>query len=128
MPYLLDTSVAIELRDNNDLVRSRVGALDEVPSLSIMTRIELEGGVWRDPTIGIDRERRLDTLLDAFKILPFDEDEAAAYREIIKAVGFSRRKIVDRMIASQALVVGAILVTLNPDDFKDIPGLQVLAW
>ncbi|MEI7932331.1 MAG: PIN domain-containing protein [Alphaproteobacteria bacterium] len=125
---MLDTSVAIELRDNNDLVRSRVGALDEVPSLSIMTRIELEGGVWRDPTIGIDRERRLDTLLDAFKILPFDEDEAAAYREIIKAVGFSRRKIVDRMIASQALVVGAILVTLNPDDFKDIPGLQVLAW
>jgi predicted nucleic acid-binding protein len=32
------------------------------------------------------------------------------------------------MIAAQALVHRATLVTLNGDDFRDIPELQVEAW
>ena len=33
----------------------------------------------------------------------------------------SRRKLLDRMIAAQALVHRATLVTFNPDDFSDVP-------
>jgi tRNA(fMet)-specific endonuclease VapC len=42
--------------------------------------------------------------------------------------GYSRRKVLDRMIAAQALVDEATLVTRNGDDFRDIPGLTLLEW
>jgi len=34
----------------------------------------------------------------------------------------------DRMIAAQALVHRASLVTMNADDYADVPGLSLLAW
>jgi predicted nucleic acid-binding protein len=34
----------------------------------------------------------------------------------------------DRMIAAQALMHRATLVTFNPDDFSDVPGLSSLRW
>ena len=40
----------------------------------------------------------------------------------------ARRKLLDRVIAAQAIVHRATVVTMNPDDFADIPGLDVLAW
>jgi predicted nucleic acid-binding protein len=40
----------------------------------------------------------------------------------------SRRKLLDRMIAAQALVHRATLVTLNASDFRDVPGLELLSW
>ena len=32
------------------------------------------------------------------------------------------------MIAAQALVHRATLVTANPADFRNVPGLELLAW
>jgi tRNA(fMet)-specific endonuclease VapC len=32
------------------------------------------------------------------------------------------------MIAAQALAHRATLVTMNPDDFKDVPTLEILPW
>ena len=37
-------------------------------------------------------------------------------------------EVADRMIAAQALVHRATLVTFNPDDFSDVPGLSALVW
>ena len=125
---MLDTSVAIGVRDDDLTVRSKVSALDAEIVLSIITRVELEGGAWKDPPQAPLRELRLDALLRTFDVLPFEDDDAQAYRRIVQAAGYSRRKILDRMIAAQALVAGATLVTLNPDDFKDVPGLKMLAW
>ncbi len=34
----------------------------------------------------------------------------------------------DRMIAAHALAAGAILVTANEADFRDIPGLELINW
>jgi tRNA(fMet)-specific endonuclease VapC len=61
-------------------------------------------------------------------VLDFGAAEADAYRAIVEAVGFSRRKLLDRMIAAQALVHHATLVTQNPSDFQDIPGLDLEVW
>src|SRR6185437_8067718 len=41
LSFLLDTDVAIHLRDMNDAFLARLGALDEVPALSVITLVEL---------------------------------------------------------------------------------------
>jgi predicted nucleic acid-binding protein len=128
LAVLLDTNVAIHLRDGETAVTRRVLALSEPLLLSVVTRVELEGGVYRDPAEVAIRRPRLDAMLAAFPVLAFDEDCASAYRRIVEAAGYSRRKLLDRMIAAQALVHHATLATLNLSDFKDIPGLKLLDW
>lgn len=128
MIFLLDTNVAIHLRDGDPDIARRVSELDGAILLSMVTRVELEGGVYRDPSqIGV-RRVRLDAVLEALPALAFDDAAANAYRTIVEAAGYSRRKLLDRMIAAQALVHRATLVTMNPDDFRDVPGLTILAW
>lgn len=94
-----------------------------------MTRVELEGGVGRsEPEKGALRRARIDVMLQIFPTLEFSVAAADKYATIIAAAGYSRRKVIDRMIAAQALLQDATLVTMNGDDFKDVPGLKLLAW
>jgi tRNA(fMet)-specific endonuclease VapC len=128
MAHLLDTNVAIHLRDGDAAVTERVAGLDGAVLMSVITRVELEGGVHRDPAHAAIRRARLDTMLAAIPTLAFDDAAADAYGRIVAHAGYSRRKLLDRMIAAQALVHRAALVTLNADDFTDVPGLHVTAW
>lgn len=128
MSYLLDTNVAIHLRDGEPEILAKVVALNGATLLSIISRVELEGGVYRDPGQAHLRRQRLDTILAFLPVLAFDDAAADAYRLIVEAAGYSRRKLLDRMIAAQALVHRATLVTMNAADFQDVPGLDVLAW
>lgn len=128
MTWLLDTSVAIAVRDADARYRSRIDGLGADVSISVISRVELEGGVHREPENVSARRARLDLFLSNVDVWAFDDLSAEAYRAILEACGFSRRKILDRMIAAQAIVYGATLVTLNPADFADIPGLKLLAW
>ena len=128
MPFLLDTNVAIHLRDRVDWVMDRVEALGNEILISVVTRVELEGGVHAQPLHSAVRRERLDAMLASLPTAPFDDAAADAYRSIVEAPGFSRRKVLDRMIAAQALVLRATLVTLNGEDFRDVPGLALLAW
>lgn len=128
MAWLLDTNVAIHLRDGDVVVTDRIASLDGVVLMSIVTRVELEGGVYREPIHAAARRVRLDTMLAAIPTLAFDELAADAYGSIVAHAGYSRRRLLDRMIAAQALVHRATLVTLNGDDFRDIPGLQLVSW
>ena len=86
----MDTNVAIHLRDGDDRITRNVAALDDAILFSIVTRVELEGCIYRE--------------------------------------GYSRRKLPDRMIAAQAIVQRATLVTMNAGDFTDILGLNLLKW
>jgi tRNA(fMet)-specific endonuclease VapC len=126
--FLLDTSVAVEVRDQNSAILSKISELDGTLAISAVTRVELEGGVYRLPEYTQLRRSRLDILYTIFTVLPFGNMEAAEYGAIVKLLSFSRRKILDRMIAAQALVAGATLVTLNPEDFAEIERLEVLPW
>jgi tRNA(fMet)-specific endonuclease VapC len=62
------------------------------------------------------------------RIAALDDAAADAYGSIVAHSGYSRPKLIDRMIAAQALVHRATLVTFNADDFRDIPGLQLESW
>ncbi|MEJ7813203.1 MAG: type II toxin-antitoxin system VapC family toxin [Gemmatimonadaceae bacterium] len=128
MAFLLDTNVAIHLRDGDVVVTTRVAALDGAVVMSIVTHVELEGGVHREPAHTAVRRARLDTMLAAIPTLAFDDAAAEAYGAIVARAGYSRRRLLDRMIAAQAIVHRATLVTRNAGDFADVAGLQVLAW
>ena len=128
MAYLLDTNVAIHLRDGDETVTSQVAALEGAILLSVISRVELEEGVYRNPAQAGIRRPRLDAMLAALPVLAFDDTAADAYRQIVEAVGYSRRQLLDRMIAAQALVHRATLVSLNASDFRDVPGLELLSW
>ncbi len=123
---MLDTSVAIHLRDGDQTVRDRVFALDEAPVLSIISRIELEGGLHGSE--GQARRERLDAILTVIEVVAFGDTEALAYGEMLTVTGFSRRRVIDRMIAAQAIAADATLVTLNGADFRDIPDLKLIEW
>jgi tRNA(fMet)-specific endonuclease VapC len=128
LAYLLDTNIVIRLRDGEAAIEDRVAALSASAVLSIITRIELEGGADRDPANAHARRASLDEILEGMPVLAFGDADADAYRRIVEAVGYSRRKLLDRMIAAQALVHRATLVTQNPADFQDIPGLELEVW
>ena len=87
MAYVLDTNVAIHLRDGDPTISARIAALDDAILLSIVTRVELEGGVYRDPADAPARRARLDTLLRAIPVLAFDDAAADAYAAIVASAG-----------------------------------------
>ena len=128
MAYLIDTNVAIHLRYGDQTIMTKVAALDDAVLMSVVTRVELEGGVYRTPEFASIRRARLDAILAAVPTLAFDAAAADVYGAIVSLAGYSRRKLLDRMIAAQALVHRSTFVTMNGDDFFDIPDLKLLVW
>ncbi|NWG54227.1 MAG: PIN domain-containing protein [Hydrogenophilaceae bacterium] len=128
MPHMLDTNIALHLRDGDTMVAAKVAALPTAILMSIVTRVELEGGVHRDPALAHLRKARLAAMLRAIPTIAFDNSCAERYADIVAVAGYSRRKVFDRMIAAQALVHRAALVTRNAGDFADVPGLQIEVW
>jgi tRNA(fMet)-specific endonuclease VapC len=125
---LIDTNVAIHLRDGNLAISAKTAALGSFIVLSIISRVELEGGVYRDPVQIAVRRARLDAILATFPVLDFDSACADADRQIVSVAGYSRRKVVDRMIAAQAIAHRAEFITMNAPDFRNIPGLRMIPW
>ena len=128
MPHYIDTNVAIHLRDKDLFVSDQLDRLNDEILLSIISQVELEGGVYREPAKSAERRARLDLMLAAIPVVPFGEAAAAAYGVIVNAMGYSRRKMIDRMIAAQAIVHRSPLITLNGNDFRGIPSLRLVEW
>ena len=88
-----------------------------------------------DTNIAIHARDGTDAVLDRLAkhdgevpVLPFDASAAAAYGWIIARCGWARGRDYDRMMAGHAMSSGAILVTNNEADFRDIPGLVMENW
>ncbi|MDP1555622.1 MAG: PIN domain-containing protein [Hyphomonas sp.] len=128
MACIIDTNVAIHLRDGDAGVTKRLAELGDGVLMSIVTRVELEGGIYRVPELSAIRRARLDVIIADIPALAFDDLAAGFYAAILAEAGYSRRKILDRMIAAQALAHRATLITMNAEDFSDIPGLDLLDW
>ena len=103
-------------------------ALNRAPYISILTAAELEGGVYRDPALSAKRREALDAMDGHLDVIRFDALELAAYGSILKAIGFNRAAILDRLIAATALAHDLAVATRNPKDFRGIPGLTIEEW
>lgn len=128
MPLLLDTSVAIALLDGDQAIFERRHDQADVAFLSVVSRLELIPGLYRDGLFQPRHAEHLAAFLDEVELLPFTSNEVDAYSAIIASRGFSRRLVVDRMVAATALANDLTLATLNPRDFCDIPGLGTEDW
>lgn len=129
MKALIDTNVAIHLRDRDSEILDRIADLAEPPAISIITSVELEGGIAAAlPPVRDRRRASLDALIDRIDVIDFDTAAAEAYGKIIAGAGYSRARILDRMIAATAIAHAASLITINGQDFRDVPGLDLVAW
>lgn len=126
--YLIDTNVAIYLRDREPTITGRIADLAAPPKISIMTWVELENGVARDSSNQQSRRRSLDVLLERIPILDVDRPIVLAYRDIVFVTGYSRARVTDRLIAATALAYDLALVTINGADFRDVPSLELVIW
>jgi len=126
--HLIDTNIAIYLRDVDPEISARIDALPTRPKLSLLSWVELEGGIHTDQDNAIRRRTNLDAMLDLLEIVPFDDAVVRAYAHIVAMCGFSRPRILDRLIAGSAIVNGLTLITINASDFREIPGLALEIW
>lgn len=128
MSLLIDTNVAIYLRDGDRSVIERLADLAAIPALSIISRVELEGGPAARPQFATTMRVRNEGLFRRCTVVPFGNAEADAYSRILSAAAFSRAKVLDRMIAATAIVHDLTLITMNGSDFRDISGLRLEVW
>jgi tRNA(fMet)-specific endonuclease VapC len=67
--------------------------------------------------------KALEAFVAAVPLQPFDEGAARAYAKL----PFKRARF-DRLLAAHAVSLGATIITNNPSDFADVPGLKVENW
>lgn len=65
-------------------------------------------------------------LFPADGVIAFGAPEAAAASQLYRQVPRPRGRELDLAIAACAIANGAALLTLNPEDFRDIPGLRLV--
>jgi tRNA(fMet)-specific endonuclease VapC len=128
LSFLIDTNVVIHLRDGDEYVSRKMADLDALPAIAMITRIELENGLYRDPELTDLLRPNLAAILHRTDVIDFGNMEFEAYRSILDQVGFSKRKVLDRMIAATALAHNLTLITMNGKDFRDVPGLKLVEW
>jgi tRNA(fMet)-specific endonuclease VapC len=128
LSYLLDTNIVVHARDGLPSVLEKIAEHDGAIILSALTLAELQSGLVRSKSEALLRAMRLKVLLERIPVVAFDIEAAESYGEIIAALGWSRAKAFDRMIAAHAISTRSVLVTNNLRDFADIPGLTLENW
>lgn len=128
MTRLLDTNVLIHLRDGSREIVGRVKPLADACAISVLTQAELEGEIHVIPRLASFRRATSDALLRTLPILPLTPAIVRAYAGILATRGFSRPRVIDRLIAATAIVHDLTLVTINADDFRDVPDLSLEVW
>jgi predicted nucleic acid-binding protein len=121
----LDTNLLIAASDKRDL---HVTSFQWV--LALRRSMGASACAWTEfhsRLVDAKTERMIMQILQG-GIIPFDEATAAFAGRLFCATGSKRRNRMDCMIAATAILAGAELATVNPDDFKPfVPhGLKLL--
>ncbi len=125
---VLDTSTVILLARLRD-----PASLPAEPLITAVTLAELSVGplVTNDRRERAARQAHLQQAEADFDPLPFDADAARAFGRVAASLRRARRnssaRSYDAMIAATALANDLPLYTCNPDDFRGIDDLQVIA-
>lgn len=128
MAYLIDTNIAIHLRDGNAKVLTKFFEHEGGVAMSALTLTELERGLYKNPALTFQRVPRVETILRHIPVLPYDQEAAHAYGRIIAQCGWAKGRDYDRMIAAHAISTRSVLVTNNATDFSDIATLTIEDW
>ncbi len=128
MALLIDTNIAIHIRDGHEAVMNNFNLNAGSVMMSALTMAELQRGLFKYPANTAIRRSRLKAMLEYIPVLPFDTAAAEAYGEIIALCGWVKGRDFDRMIAAHAISARAVLVTNNTRDFQDIPRLSIENW
>ena len=67
-----------------------------------------------------------EALLPSEQAVNFGPAEAAAAARLYKTVPKARGREIDLAVAAAAIANGAAMLTLNPEDFRDLPGLRLV--
>lgn len=134
---LLDTDTLTLHQHGHARLLDRCRTAPEVPTITIITRIEVLRGR-HDAVLKAEDGARLlraNHVLDLtlqhlaeFAVVPVDSAAAAAFDRLLVTKGLRRIGRADLLTASIALANRAILVTRNLKDFRKVPGLQVENW
>lgn len=125
---ILDTSTVIRLREITDPAQ-----LPREPLITAITLAELSVG----PLVATDEQERaarqahLQQAEADFDPLPFDAAAARAFGQVAASLRRAGRKpaarAYDAMIAAVAFASQVPVYTCNPDDFREIDGLEVVS-
>ena len=74
----------------------------------------------------LEELRDQEALLPRSAAVPFDAEAAAKAAELYSELPRARGREMDLAVAACTMSQDAALWTLNPEDFRDIPGLQLL--
>jgi tRNA(fMet)-specific endonuclease VapC len=122
---LLDTNiVSYQMRGHTLAHAYRPILAGHVLAVSFMTVAELYEGA-RRAAWGASRLGALEAALRRYVVLPFDIDVCRRWADVRVARRLQPISVDDAWIAATALAHGIPLVTHNPVDFRDIPGLSV---
>jgi tRNA(fMet)-specific endonuclease VapC len=130
MRYLLDTMIVSDLvRNPQGKVATQVRAVGEKHvCTSIIVAAELRYGAARKGSPQLSS--RLDAVLGALEVLPFEAPADASY-------GLLRTRLEqggppiganDLLIAAQAQALGCVMVTDNEREFSRVEGLPLQNW
>ena len=128
--YLLDTNILTDLIKNPDgRVKERIAKVGEANiCTSIIVACELRFGARKKNASMLTT--RVERLLQAIEVLPFEGDVDRAYAEVRAMLEVDGRPIGanDMLIAAHAVNEDCILVTNNESEFGRIAGLIIENW
>ena len=121
---LLDTSVLVEGLGAGGSMRSALRhAIEQGERIALPALVLYE---WtRGPRIPEELDAQ-EALFPSRDALPFGPDEAHLAARLYRELPRSRGREVDLAIAASALVWRSKLWTLNVEDFRDVPGLNLV--
>lgn len=130
MRYLLDTNILSDLvRNPRGAVTARIREIGEDRiCTSIIVAAELRFGAEKRGSRRLTA--RLESILNALEVLPFESPADAVYGMIRAQLERAGCLIGgnDMLIAAQALALGHRLVTNNEREFARVEGLAVENW
>jgi tRNA(fMet)-specific endonuclease VapC len=129
VPYLLDSDVLIYYINGVESIQELFKRIaPDGLAVSAVSYMETRQGLGRSQ-YPREAQIRLDDLLETLPIIAFSRPEAyrcANLRETLLQKGQRvRQRALDLMIAATALEYELTLLTNNPADYKDLPGLRI---
>ena len=131
MRYLLDTNILSPLVKNpqGSNVAKRIAEVGEDKVFtSTIVSAELRFGAYKKGSTRLIEQVR--AVLSAIEIVPFDSPADESYARLRHHLEQAGTPIGpnDLLIAAQALVLGATVVTANTKEFARVPDLPVENW